>query len=431
MNQARMVLLLSGSAVVLLAANWGVHVLPPRNGATAGNERAAAAAQASAPGALEAKTNASKPPMEAADPAKAGRPKFSFDWSSVETTDYKQYAANLRAIGLPEELVRSMVIADIGACFAPEEQKLQKPQVVHDGSWAEREGTWETNEWDRILKLRDVQMAKQSAIKEVLGVYEPRPIVRTPRGANYEAYEYAIVLMPEEKRLAVQAIVEQEIVRDGMGHDRPMSYLDGVEAYRALAAERQAGLKQILTPEEFDLYERNTATCGTELARQVIGMEPSDQEFATMFELAYKCWQDSGGVYGGWWHALPVPPTQTQAAQDQLQTDLKAALGPDRYLDYQMAASSMGQQLQALAARYDLPRETVAQAFDLQRQIDWLDKGPASVRQVGNGLVPPPTMPTDKPRDALEQDLRQALGGSVWEAWQDGRNRQVLFDPLK
>jgi len=59
-------------------------------------------------------------------PAKAGRPKFLFDWSSVETTDYKQYAANLRAMGFAGELVRSMVIADIGAVFAPEEQKLPK-----------------------------------------------------------------------------------------------------------------------------------------------------------------------------------------------------------------------------------------------------------------------------------------------------------------
>jgi hypothetical protein len=430
MNYARTVLLLSGSAVVLLAANWGVRALPPRSGATAGNDRVVAPAQVSAPGALDAKTNGSKAPLEAANPAKAEQPKFSFDWTSVETTDYKQYAANLRAIGLPEELVRSIVIADIGAHFAPEEQKLQKPQVAHDGSWTERQGTWETNEWDRILKLRDVQMARQSAIKDVLGVYEPRPIVRTPRGANYEAYEYAIGLMPEDKRLAVQAIVEQEIARDGLNRDRPKPFVGGVEGYRAVAAERQAGLKQILTPEEFDLYERNTTPCGTELARQVIGMEPSDQEFATMFQLAYKCWQDSGGVYG-WWHALRVPPPQIQAAQDQLQADLKVALGPDRYLDYQMAASSMGQQLQALAARYNLPRETVAQAFDLQKQIDWLDQGPDSVRKVGNGLVPPPTMPTAKPRDALEQNLRQALGNSVWEAWQDGRNRQVLFDPLK
>ena len=430
MNQARMVLLLSCSAVVLLAANWGVRVHHPRNGATAGNDRVVTPAQASGPGALDAKTNGSEEPIEASDPAKARRPRFSFDWTSVETTDYKQYAANLRAIGLPEELVRSIVIADMGAYYAAEEQKLQKPQVAHEGSWTERQGIWATNEWDRILKLRDVQMAKQSAIKEVLGVYEPRPIVRTPRGENFEAYEYAIGLMPEEKRLAVQTIVEQEIIRKAMNQGRPMPYRDGVEAYRALAAERQDGLKQILTPEEFDLYERNTTPCGTELARQVIGMDPSDQEFATMFQAAYKCWQDSGGVYG-WWRAIRLPPTQIQAAQDQLQIDLKAALGPDRYLDYQMAASSTGQQLQALAVRYNLPRETVSQAFDLQRQIDWLDQGPDSVRKVGNGLIPPPTMPTKKPRDVLEQNLRQALGDSVWEAWQDGRNHQVNFDPLK
>ena len=124
-----------------------------------------------------------------------------------------------------------------------------------------------------------------------------------------------------------------------------------------------------------------------------------------------------------WWMA--VPSAAKSGANSQ------SVFIPCSYLDYQMAASSMGQQLQNLAARYELPRDTVAQAFELQKQLDWIDKGPSSVREVGNGLIPPPTVPTDSSRDSLAQELRQVLGESIWLAWQDGRNRQVVFDPLK
>lgn len=437
MNPARLNLFLSVTAIALLAANWQVRSRAnPSTSTPSGTRVASDSPQPSAQSA-----SASRPAVVASDrpveitaaAANGSRPRrhFNFDWSAVETSDYKQYADNLRAIGLPEELVQSMVIADIEEYYAPNELGLQRRQVVHDASWTERGGTYEGNEWERISQLRDLQIEKQAVIKEVLGIYVPRPIVRTPRGQNYEAYEYAIGLMPEEKRIEVQNIFEEhEILRDVKNFGRPLSIAESVEIYRVSVTERHAALKQILTPEEFDLFERSTTSCGTEFARQTIGMEPTPEEFATMFQLADKCWQDCGGVYG-WWRAVPLPPDQINAAQEQLQVDLKAALGADRYLDYQIAATGVGQQLQAFATRYDLPRESLAQAFDLQRQIDWLEKGPASVREVGNGLVPPPTTPTEESREVLETQLRQVLGPAVWEAWQDGRNRQVTFDPLK
>src|SRR5438477_10715956 len=36
-----------------------------------------------------------------------------FNWSSVESADYKRYIANLRATGCPEETVRDIIIADV------------------------------------------------------------------------------------------------------------------------------------------------------------------------------------------------------------------------------------------------------------------------------------------------------------------------------
>src|SRR5436853_5301622 len=40
-----------------------------------------------------------------------------FHWSSVESPDYREYIANLRAIGCPEETIRDIVIADVNKLF--------------------------------------------------------------------------------------------------------------------------------------------------------------------------------------------------------------------------------------------------------------------------------------------------------------------------
>ena len=97
-----------------------------------------------------------------------------------------------------------------------------------------------------------------------------------------------------------------EILVEGMNKTSIKEHAAELEAFKKSREDRDATLRQILTPEEFERYEMNTTPAGTELARRVIGMQPTDQEFTTMFRIAYKNWLDTGGVYGRW-RALPVP----------------------------------------------------------------------------------------------------------------------------
>src|SRR5512143_3000882 len=41
----------------------------------------------------------------------------AFDWRMVESEDYKQYVANLRAIGCPEKTLRDIIMADVTDLF--------------------------------------------------------------------------------------------------------------------------------------------------------------------------------------------------------------------------------------------------------------------------------------------------------------------------
>src|SRR5213075_2397909 len=46
-------------------------------------------------------------------------PSKSFHWSQLESSDFQQYMANLRAVGCPEETIRDVVIAEVNKLYAP------------------------------------------------------------------------------------------------------------------------------------------------------------------------------------------------------------------------------------------------------------------------------------------------------------------------
>ena len=434
MRSAFLIWSLSVAAAALLAANAYVRRpdaphSPPTVKAVEDNSHRPESAGTKASAGMKDSTNDS---TEGPSPGSAASssPPPAFEWATIESSDYKQYVGNLRAIGFPEELVRSIVIADIDKLYAPREEPLKPKPVPPDAPPAQRQSYPVVEAMERILQLREVRLEKQAVLQEILGAYVPREILRAPMSRNYEAYEYAISLLPPEKRDSVQLIQENEFVADDLQKIKYPDRAAELEAYRRSYEERNKALMEILTPEEFERYEMNTTPAGTEMARRVIGMEPTEAESLAMFRVTYEYWVATGGVYGRW-RANHVPPEQIAAAEQQLEAGLREALGPERYLDYQMATSEVGQQLRNLSARYELPRETLVQAYQLQDETDRLTKAIANVYRAGNA---------DQPASAdlaqlqirlsdLGQKMEQVLGPSVWQAWQDGRNHQVELKP--
>jgi hypothetical protein len=98
-----------------------------------------------------------------------------------------------------------------------------------------------------------------------------------------------------------------------------------------------------------------------------------------------------------------------------LKEDLRRVLGPERYIDYQMATTEMGQQMNNLKNREGLPTETARQAFSIQRELDQLNP-------LGRGQ-------SDPRLPELEESLRETLGEPVWEDWKRGRNIRYELEP--
>jgi len=89
-----------------------------------------------------------------------------------------------------------------------------------------------------------------------------------------------------------------------------------------------------------------------------------------------------------------------------------------------MAVSDIGQQFCNFAARYDLPREILAEAFALQTEIDKAVKVRRATPAQGDEL-PPEILHVQK----LQQQLQSTLGPDLYNSWNSGRKLSYDLQP--
>lgn len=407
-----LIFLLTCSALALAGANLYV-----RKRATGSMEMRTAYLQAGArPAPISPETN-----KEAVDPGLVRE----LRWDRMESADYKAYIENLRHVGFPEELIREIIIADVNKLYAGREAPLKIPAVPEDASVAARSRTPTVEQVENLLKLREIEIEKHALLEELLGVKVPREIIRAVNPRNYEAAEYAVRQLPAEKQQQALEIFEKEILLDDLNQAQGLRGAEEMAAYRKVNEERDAALRQLLTPEEFERFMMNAIPPGTEMQRRVMGMEPTDDELLAMWKVTHEQWKEQGGVFGRW-RADRVPPEQIRAADEKLETNLREVLGADRYLDYQLATSGTGQQLKNFAARYDLPRETLSNAFRLQKEIDGLQSRAQVQARYG---MPDAAGQGGRTIEQARQEMEKALGAELYETWNEGRKLKYDLQP--
>jgi hypothetical protein len=97
-----------------------------------------------------------------------------FQWSRLESEDYRAYIANLRAIGCPETTLRDIIVADVNKLFAGQEAAWRGSE--QDGA-AGAPAEPAAQELERRTKLRELLAEKRSLLRELLGPDVPVDIL--------------------------------------------------------------------------------------------------------------------------------------------------------------------------------------------------------------------------------------------------------------
>lgn len=116
--------------------------------------------------------------------------------------------------------------------------------------------------------------------------------------------------------------------------------------------ERETAIQAILTPEEYAQYEVRNGPVAMGLRFQLENFRPTEAEYLALYaiEKSRRNATDS----------TQLTPQQRRDANDTYQAAIKAALGPDRYGDYEAVQRAGGDLLPRLVARLNLPLKTVA-----------------------------------------------------------------------
>lgn len=328
--------------VLSLVANLGLATLAlQKRGSSApkstGSTEAAKIAPASSPAAASAQAAAAESLVAAA-----------------KSNDAAVTRDQLRALGFPEDVIRSVVRAMVGKHYLDIQKSITAAHSTAPYWRNSSAGPFNFGSMtkEERLKLRD---ASREATKQLEALMGPDP-------ADPSANRFAF--LPPEK-----AARARDMMRDY--DDLRMQIMAETEGFRVpaddekiafLEKEQRKDLAALLSPEELESYDLRNSSTAARLRSQLRDMDVSESEYKALYT-AQKAYDDKFTT-----RATSADPAARSQAQQQLNAEIKAALGDDRYNAYLRSQNGEYRSLEAAAKRFNLPQTAVDQVYSAREQ---------------------------------------------------------------
>ncbi|HVS53931.1 MAG TPA: hypothetical protein VHD62_16365 [Opitutaceae bacterium] len=293
-------------------------------------------------------------PVASNDPAAGVDPEM---WAHLQTDELPAMLERMRAEGFPNSVIRAIMAEQVRLQFAPRRHALT------DSAKAPPYWSPATQDPKIAAQLREIMKEQDRATKDLLGP-DPEDSFATTLRRHFPNWS-------DDKIAALQRIQTEfgekrnEIAaaaRDTRGTISP----DEMNKINALQNEAHAAMAQLLSPQELEDYDLRLGNTANNLRAQLAGFDPSEQEFRALHALQQAFNDRFGPMYG------PFSADDIRArgeAQRQLNDQIHAALGDQRYADYQRTTDYNYQVASRLVARLELPPETANQLYTMQKDF--------------------------------------------------------------
>jgi hypothetical protein len=226
--------------------------------------------------------NSPATPAEPATPS----PIPAFDWSQLESQDYKEYIARLRAFGVPDRVIREIIIADVNKLYRPKLAALRPPPQTRTNFWEQSGGIPSPRPpKEQREQSRSLQKEKQDLIKELLGkdVYQQISV-----DAGYpDSFErlYGSAVSPEQRDKVSEIQERYQRMKSDIYEENEYN-VDEVarEQIRTIQRKWREELATVLTPEQIENYELRTSDTASNMRYELRSFEPNEEEFRAIFK---------------------------------------------------------------------------------------------------------------------------------------------------
>jgi hypothetical protein len=292
----------------------------------------------------------------------------AFDWNQLESTDYRQYIANLRAIHCPESTLRDIIMTDVMHLYA-----LRRGQFYQNG----REFKfWETDEKRSLkqtqLEEREKQLAQidkelPAVLRELLGINYEREMNKYFVDTDEDARRLSF--LSDDKRDQLMALRDRfEGEREHVTYDLKDGALsaEDIEKLKKIDEEQNEALSSLLSPDEKDEYQLCMSPTADHLRKELIGFNPTEAEFRDLFRRQQAI--DASYAYQDM--SDPAVRSAKAAAEQSMMDDVKTQLSPDRAAALERSKDPDYQNLTLLTERFDLPAETSQTIADMRQTAE-------------------------------------------------------------
>jgi len=316
-------------------------------------------------------------------------------WRDLPVDDLPALVARLRSEGLPPNVVRAIVSALVHKDYEGRMNALrssQEPPAYWKGTMTSRlAGDMQTR-----AALRELSLEQAERIKSLLGPNAES--VRDPYYLAVQRRQYGD-LDPDRIR-AVQTINSDysELMSQIRSEAQGLLLPEDREKLAFLEAEKEKDLRALLSAEEMEELQLRSSSTANTLRSRLIAMEPTEQEFRTLFRLQQSYDEQFGTNQR---RNTPEWRAQQQAAERQLIADAKAALGEERGSEYERSRDYAYVQTYQLVTQHNLPKSAALEVWNVQK--DTL----ARMSALGN------VSPAE--RQALAQEVTAKLKASLGE----------------
>ena len=288
-----------------------------------------------------------------------------FRWNQIESSDYREYIANLRNIGCPESTIRDIIITDIMRLYA-----ARRGQFYHNG----REFKfWETDEKRKLkakqLEEREKQLASidkeiPAVLRELLGINYERELNKY--FVDTDDDNRRLSFLSQDKRDALLALRDEiEGMREklGIGDGKPTA--GQLQELKKIDAYRRDKLSHLLSGSELDQFELSTSETADRLRKGLTGFNPTEDEFRDIF----RRFKDHDDKYELADASDPKVAQEKAADEERIEEEILSKLSPTRAQEYERAKNEEFRNLWAFTEIYELPPSTAQSLFDIEQAV--------------------------------------------------------------
>jgi hypothetical protein len=261
----------------------------------------------------------------------------AFDWSQVASTNLAQYAANLRAIECPKEIIREVILAVVNEDFVRRRHAIFEP--IHTQFWelmAQPEHFKQDDDENTERRSKQLHTERDDLLEAVLGANWQRDAGPSPLSVNHDQPTLNFLTVEKQRRWSELDENFNQRQRDIYQKTRGNAAEQNVQL-EAVAKERDKARRQLLTPQEWKEYTtRTTPQAGW--AQNLAGFDATEEEYRALNQL----------------HA--TTPTNLLSQSD---AQAQALLGEERFAVFQRGQDQRFAELLALGERCQLPTNTV------------------------------------------------------------------------